>query len=124
MRALIAIAAIAVIAGAAFLMWPEPDLEPGPEDIARAERLHPLDPELGAIYDRSCISCHALPGTGAPLAGHLAAWEPRLKARGEAGLLHSARNGYGAMPAMGLCNDCSPDELAALITFMSTGEPQ
>jgi cytochrome c5 len=35
-------------------------------------------------------------------------------------LLKHTREGLRGMPAMGLCADCSDDELRALITFMST----
>lgn len=98
------------------------DLTPTEADIARAETLRPADPALAEIYERSCIACHALPDAHAPLAGHAAAWAPRLKERGADGLLHSALNGYGNMPARGYCADCGPEEFTQLIAFMSAQE--
>lgn len=93
---------------------------PTSEDIARAETLRPKDAALAAIYERSCVACHALPDAQAPLTGHAAAWGARVKARGADGLLRSAVEGYGNMPAMGYCPDCSADDFNALIAFMST----
>ncbi len=93
---------------------------PSPAQIALAAKAVPDDAALAAVYDRSCKSCHALINTGAPLTGHGAAWKPRLDARGEAGLLNSAKAGLNAMPAMGLCADCSDEQLTALTRFMAT----
>lgn len=90
------------------------------EEIAYAETAAPQDPALAAIYDRSCRTCHAIDGTGAPLAGQTGEWRARATARGADGLLVSAKNGFNAMPAMGLCADCSDDDLRALIAFMSS----
>jgi cytochrome c5 len=99
-------------------------VEPDAPHIALAETLVPSDPDLGAIYDRSCRACHALHGLGAPLTGHSAAWAPRFDARGMDGLIASVHTGRGAMPAMGYCPDCSDDDLRALIEFMATeGQP-
>ena len=95
-------------------------IEPDARHIAMAEELTPPDPELSAVYDRSCRACHALNGLGAPLTGHSAAWAPRLEARGLDGMLASVHSGRGAMPAMGYCPDCTDDTFEALIDFMST----
>lgn len=91
---------------------------PSQADYAAATAAAPADPKLAAIYERSCKNCHATQG-GAPLATHAASWAPRLAARGKDGLLTSARKGYNAMPAMGMCPDCSDADLAGLISFMS-----
>lgn len=95
-------------------------IEPDARHIAMAEELTPSDPELSAVYDRSCRACHALNGLGAPLTGHSAAWAPRFEARGLDGMLASIHSGRGAMPAMGYCPDCTDDAFEALIEFMST----
>lgn len=92
---------------------------PTPEDIARAGSLQPANPALAAIYARSCVSCHAVPEAQAPLTGRRAAWAWRLDQRGIEGLLTSARAGYGNMPAMGLCFECTEAEFRGLIAFMS-----
>lgn len=99
-------------------------VEPDPSHIALAETLVPSDPDLSAIYERSCRTCHALDGLGAPLTGHSAAWAPRFDERGMEGVIASVRKGRGAMPAMGYCPDCTDDNFRALIEFMATeGQP-
>ena len=41
--------------------------------------LVPADPDLAAIYNRSCRSCHTVAATGSPLTGDRAAWAPRIR---------------------------------------------
>ncbi|MCA8902649.1 MAG: cytochrome c5 family protein [Hyphomonas sp.] len=93
---------------------------PDAEHVALAETLVPDDPALAAIYDRSCRTCHALDGLGAPMTGHSEAWDVRRVARTDDGLLASVKQGRGTMPALGYCADCSDADFAALIAFMST----
>lgn len=83
----------------------------------------PADPTLAALYESSCKDCHANPASGAPLAGDTAAWAPRL-AQGKDTLLDHSINGYLGMPPMGMCTQCSEDDFAALIGFMSGSELQ
>lgn len=94
---------------------------PTPADIALAETAHPGDAALADKYARSCRLCHSVAGTGAPLAGHRASWQPRVEARGIDGLLASVHGGRGAMPARGQCPDCSDADYRALIHFLSGG---
>lgn len=89
---------------------------------ARAEALRPADARLAAIYERSCLNCHARADSGAPLTGHAQGWATRSQ-RGQPALLTSAKQGLGAMPAMGLCADCSDADLRDLITFMQGHVP-
>ncbi len=89
--------------------------------ITRAENLMPAGAELAEIYEYSCYSCHTNPQSGAPLTGDIAAWEPRL-AKGMDALLESTINGFAGMPPLGMCMDCSEDQFAALIRFMSRTE--
>lgn len=89
--------------------------------VAEAESLVPDDPALAEIYEYSCYSCHANSDSGAPLAGDVDAWEPRL-AKGMDALLESTINGFAGMPPLGMCMDCSEDQFAALIRFMSRTE--
>lgn len=93
------------------------DAPPASPSAADLER-RPADARLAALYERSCATCHARTGTGAPLAGDPAAWAPRVT-KGRAALLQSAQQGLNAMPPMGLCPDCSADDLSALIDFMT-----
>ena len=126
MRKLWPVLLLVVVSACAQKNAEEPTLtmEPDASHIALAETLVPTDPELAAIYDRSCRACHALDGLGAPLTGHAAAWAPRFDVRGPDGLLASVHSGRGVMPAMGYCADCTDDDFRALIEFMSTeGQP-
>ena len=94
--------------------------EPAPAQIDYAERASPSDATLAAIYERSCKTCHAVTGMGAPLTGHADAWTLRSGQRSTNELVASVRNGLNAMPAMGYCQDCSDADFSALIEFMAT----
>ena len=74
--------------------------------------------EAPAKYNMYCVGCHATGAAGAPKTGDKAAWEARL-AGGIDALVASAKKGKNAMPPMGLCADCSDDELKAIIEFMA-----
>jgi cytochrome c5 len=87
-------------------------------DFAASRSLRPAEPQLAAVYDRSCRSCHTVAGTGAPLTGDAAAWAPRLE-KGMNILVDNVVNGFGGMPPRGLCRDCDADQFAQLIAFMA-----
>ena len=70
------------------------------------------------IYERYCFSCHAAGVAGAPKLNDAGAWAPRL-AKGRDALLRSTIDGMTGMPAMGLCFDCSEQELADAIDYLS-----
>ena len=93
---------------------------PAAEDIARAQTMRPADTRLSERYERSCMGCHAVEGSGAPLTGFTAQWKP-LAAKGIDQLVDHVFDGFNAMPARGLCNDCSKEDLRDLIRFMSGG---
>lgn len=95
-----------------------PEPSPGAGTAATTAATNALTPELAAIYARSCANCHSQPATGAPQAGDRAAWAPRV-AQGRDRLLEHAINGYKAMPPLGTCMDCSPEQFAALIDYMA-----
>ncbi|MFZ6693874.1 c-type cytochrome [Undibacterium sp. SXout20W] len=113
------VAACAAIALAA--CTPKPVI-PTAEQISAAETALPADPQVAAIYKRSCISCHTAVSSTAPIVGFAPAWQPRLE-QGMAVLVQHARDGYKAMPAKGFCSDCSDQDLRSLIEFMSTPIP-
>lgn len=94
-------------------------IAPSADHIDYADIATPQDAELAEIYDRSCRACHGVDGVGAPLTGHASEWDRRALDRGglEA-LAVSASDGFEDMPAMGLCNDCSDQQLEQLIVFM------
>lgn len=85
--------------------------------VARAQALVPTDAVLAEIYSRSCVSCHAIPASTAPLTGDHASWEPRM-AKGMDTLLDNVINGVGGMPPLGLCMDCDMQQFEDLIQFM------
>lgn len=93
---------------------------PGADDLMRAQALRPADAQLSERYERSCMSCHAVQGSGAPLTGYAPQWKAPA-GKGIERLVEHAYEGFNAMPARGLCNDCSKDDLRALIRFMSGG---
>jgi len=92
-----------------------------PELEAASRRLVPQDPEIAAIYARSCASCHTVAATRAPLTGDTAAWAPRM-AKGMDVLVNNVINGFGGMPPFGLCMDCDARQFEALIQFMADPE--
>ncbi len=50
-----------------------------------------------AVYDKTCVACHASGVANAPKFGDKAAWAPRI-ATGNAAMLASVISGKGAMP--------------------------
>jgi cytochrome c5 len=69
-------------------------------------------------YTRFCFSCHAAGIAGAPKVGNAEQWAPRI-AKGSEALLASTIAGIPpGMPARGLCNQCSDEELAIVIDYM------
>ena len=68
---------------------------PAPAKAAAAAK-----PDGKAIYDSTCVACHAAGIAGAPKTGDKAAWAPRLKT-GMDMLYSSALKGKGAMPIKG-----------------------
>ncbi|MES2316254.1 MAG: c-type cytochrome [Pseudomonadota bacterium] len=95
--------------------------EPAAADLQRVQAARPRDAQLAERYERSCMACHAVQGSGAPLTGFAPHWNSRL-AKGMDQLLKHTAEGFNAMPARGQCNDCSPDDLRALTQFMSAAQ--
>ncbi len=88
------------------------------ELAAKAVALAPGDVRLADLYAHACKACHAVAGSGAPLAGDRAAWAPRA-AKGMSGLMGSVVGGYKGMPAGGQCFSCTPADYQALVRFMA-----
>jgi cytochrome c5 len=92
--------------------------ETAAEPVAAAGEEAAAGPRSGEqVYQANCIACHGTGAAGAPKMGDAAAWAPRI-AKGIDALLVSATNGLNAMPAKGLCMDCSEDELKGAIEYM------
>lgn len=76
------------------------------------------EPRSGeAVYNTACAACHGTGAGGAPKMGDAAAWTSRI-GQGTDTLYEHAIHGFNAMPAKGLCMDCSDDELKASVDYM------
>ena len=74
--------------------------------------------DAAAKYAATCAVCHNSGVAGAPKKGDTKDWAQRL-AKGEDALLASVKKGVGAMPAGGLCTDCSDEQFKELIGYLS-----
>ena len=70
-----------------------------------------------AIYEATCVACHASGVANAPKFGDKAAWAPRAAA-GKDGLVASVKNGKGAMPPNAAAAKLSDSDISAAIDFM------
>jgi cytochrome c5 len=70
-----------------------------------------------AVYNLGCAACHTAGLAGAPMLANQAQWEGRLE-KGLETLTNNAYNGYNAMPAKGLCMDCSLEEIEKSVQYM------
>lgn len=69
------------------------------------------------VYDSACGTCHAVGVAGAPKLGDAADWDARAE-KGIETLYTHAIKGFNAMPPMGLCGTCSPEEMHAAVDYM------
>lgn len=70
-----------------------------------------------AVYDATCVACHAAGVANAPKLGDKAAWAPRI-ATGKAALLASVKAGKGAMPPKAGNAALTDADITAAIDFM------
>ena len=70
------------------------------------------------VYTAKCAMCHDSGVAGAPKLGDQAAWKAHLE-HGMDHMLENAKKGIGAMPPMGMCNDCSMAELKAAVEYLA-----
>lgn len=70
-----------------------------------------------AVYDKTCVVCHASGVANAPKLGDKAAWAPRI-ATGNDAMLSSVVKGKGAMPPKAGAPDLSEADLKAAIVYM------
>lgn len=74
-----------------------------------------------AVYNSTCIACHAAGVAGAPKLGDQAAWGPRIE-KGIETLVQHAVDGFsgdtGFMPPRGTCGNCSDTELEKAVEYM------
>lgn len=70
------------------------------------------------VYVAACAACHDSGAAGAPKTGDAGAWSARL-GQGLEGLVKSAINGKGAMPARGGNPDLADVEIARAVVLMA-----
>ena len=89
------------------------------ESCAAAAVATSAEPRTGEqVYSTKCFTCHATGAASAPKLGDAAAWAARLAERSTEGMYNSAWAGFKAMPAKGLCMDCTEDEIKAAVDHM------
>jgi cytochrome c5 len=72
-----------------------------------------------AVYDQTCVACHAQSVAGSPKLGDKAAWAPRIKTGMDA-LVQSVLKGKGAMPPKGGNAALSEAQVRAAVEFMTS----
>ena len=71
----------------------------------------------GDVYTNACATCHNIGLAGAPKFADASSWGVRPD-KGIEALTASVKNGLNGMPAMGMCMDCSDDELTQAVQHM------
>ena len=69
------------------------------------------------IYIQACAFCHERGMAGAPIYANTYSWGQRVD-KGIYTLTYNVKFGLNAMPAMGLCADCTDEELRAVVQYM------
>ena len=69
------------------------------------------------VYPTACATCHNIGLAGAPKFADASSWGVRPD-KGIEALTASVKNGLNGMPAMGMCMDCSDDELTQAVQHM------
>ena len=85
--------------------------------IAAAAAVPALANDGKAVYDKTCVACHAAGVANAPKLGDKAAWAPRV-ATGKDALFASVVKGKGAMPPKAGNAKLTDDEIKAAIDHM------
>ena len=76
-------------------------------------------PKASLIYEQACHACHALGVYGAPKKGDVQAWKKRIQDKTMPILVEHVQRGFKAMPPQGRCVACTPEEIEAVIKWMS-----
>lgn len=69
------------------------------------------------VYNQGCAACHDAGLAGAPMFANQDQWTDRTS-KGLEVLTANAYNGYNAMPAKGMCMDCSELEIERSVQHM------
>ena len=91
------------------------------QDCAQEASLVSSNPDVirggEEIYEAACTTCHAIGLAGVPLFGSKVIWGERAN-KDLAVLVETVTNGLGGMPPMGMCMDCSQEELTNSVQYM------
>jgi cytochrome c5 len=71
-----------------------------------------------AVYEKTCVACHAAGVANAPKFGDKAAWAPRI-ATGKAALVGSVTKGKNAMPPKGGNAALTDADIAAAVDYIT-----
>ena len=66
---------------------------------------------------QTCFACHNSGAGGAPNPANPDEWTARLE-RGMDSMMNNVINGMNAMPAKGLCFNCTNEDLRAVVDYM------
>jgi cytochrome c5 len=91
--------------------------EPAPSKPPAVAAAKPQASSGKAVYDQTCVACHAQSVAGSPKLGDKAAWAPRLKT-GMDSLVQSVLKGKGAMPPKGGNASLNEAQVRAAVEFM------
>ena len=69
------------------------------------------------VYNLGCAACHTAGLAGAPMFANVSQWQGRVE-KGLETLVNNSYNGYNAMPAKGLCMDCTREEIQNSVQYM------
>ena len=75
------------------------------------------DFDVQAAYMRTCFACHNAGVSNAPRPDDADAWNERME-KGMEAVMQNVINGVNAMPAKGLCFDCTNEDLQAVVEYM------
>ena len=69
------------------------------------------------VYDTACTTCHAIALAGAPKFGDRVSWGERANEDLDH-LVETVINGLGGMPPMGMCMNCTQEELTNAVQYI------
>ena len=76
------------------------------------------DGRLGKeVYEGTCATCHEIGLAGAPKFGDRLSWG-EIPNEEVSHLVETVTNGLNGMPPMGMCFDCSDEELSRAVQYM------
>ena len=97
---------------------PKPEVpKPQAQAAAPTAPAKPAAVDGKAVYDQTCVACHAVSVAGSPRLGDKAAWAPRL-AQGMDALVQSVLKGKGAMPPKAGNAALTEAQVRAAVEFM------